>query len=462
MPTLFKQSMLVALVLVAAMISPLLFNIVLVSLTLYAMLGPAQIVKAVALSIVIKYLNPVLGSYNSISGLLFWLLLILIGCRALPLVRSHHLKIVITIWSFAAVAALLSYISSPAVTVSMLKITTFAWVVPAVVIAFLALSVPELARVQQWFKAFALAAVGLSALTLLRPGIAFALVPGSLQGIFNHPQSLGIFMAPIAAWMIAGFIVMRGKATPKEIAIGLLVTLVMLLSLARTAAVAAVIGILIACVIPLVTTFRSNDRAGIGRIAGAVLIGVLGIALVSVLTDQVGVAVNEFVLKRGNADVATSFYESRGWGILSQWRNFLERPLLGNGFGVYADGKFPTGIVEVFGIPISAPVEKGFAPTAVLEETGILGGCLFVLVIFHLAKEAHKNTDLRWVAAFWAAVMVNIGEAVILSPGGIGLYVWLVIGLCAASGRCNAILTTEEPAANEQEYELARYPNLMR
>jgi hypothetical protein len=236
----------------------------------------------------------------------------------------------------------------------------------------------------------------------------------------------------------------------------------MLLSLARTAAVAAAIGILIACLIPLLTNTRASDQAGIGRIAGAVLVGVLGIALVSVFTGQVGEAVNEFVLKRGNADVATSFYESRGWGILSQWRNFLERPLLGNGFGVYADGKFPTGVVEVFGIPISAPVEKGFAPTALLEETGVLGASLFALMMFYLAKEVHKNTDLRWIAAFWAAVMVNIGEAVILSPGGIGLYVWLVIGLCASSGRLNKTFAAIELPSSASEYEVARYPNLMR
>jgi hypothetical protein len=208
----------------------------------------------------------------------------------------------------------------------------------------------------------------------------------------------------------------------------------MLLTLARTAAVACLLGVLIAFAARTFKGRHQANQASGARILVVLVAGVFAIGAFGLATGKVGEAVNGFVLKRQNADVSKSFYDSRGWGIVSQWHNFLNRPFAGNGFGVYANGKFPAGVVEVYGIPLSAPVEKGFAPTAVLEETGVLGTLAFIWMFWVLAREAHRNIDLRLIATFWAALLVNLGEAVILSPGGIGLYVWLLISMSAASG----------------------------
>lgn len=461
MPSFTKQLVTIVLVIAAAMTSSVAFNFMLVALTVYALLGPPQIVRAAALSITLRSLNPGLASYDSTAALLFWVLLIAVSFRSLPLVREKQLKLLAPIWAFSFVAALLSYTSSPAVSISMMKITTFAVVVPAILAAFLVMSEQELQHTKQWFAAFALAVGGLSALTLLSPGIAHARVPGSLQGIFSHPQTLGVFMAPMAAWALAGLIAMRGNARRGQIATVVLMWMTMLLTLSRTAAIAAVSSVLLACLVPVLARARKHEQASTGRIAGIILVGALALAMIGVMTGKLGEAVQGFVLKRNATDAASSLYESRGAGILSQWRNFLARPLLGNGFGVFADGEFPAGIVEVHGIPISAPVEKGFTPTAVLEETGVMGGCLFMLMLGYLAREAHKNFDLRWVAAFWAAIIINIGEAVILSPGGVGLYVWIVLGLCVASGRSGeSVEPAAYPAAHPGRV-AGRFSNLM-
>jgi hypothetical protein len=131
---------------------------------------------------------------------------------------------------------------------------------------------------------------------------------------------------------------------------------------------------------------------------------------------------------------------------LAQWHNFLNQPLLGNGFGVYPDGKFPSGVVEFAGIPISAPIEKGFLPTAILEEGGILGGGALTMLILLLSRRAWRNTDLRWRAMFVACLGMNIGECVFLSPGGIGLFDWLLLGLALNGFRTAGAAATIRPA----------------
>ena len=138
-------------------------------------------------------------------------------------------------------------------------------------------------------------------------------------------------------------------------------------------------------------------------------------------------------------DLDQAFYESRGGGALLQWDDFLDKPLTGNGFGVYPDGHFPAGVTLFDGIPISAPVEKGFLPTAILEEGGALGGALLALLIACLCRRAWRNTDLRWRAMFIACLGINIGECVFMSPGGIGIFDWVLLSLAMFSYRTGPV-----------------------
>ena len=170
--------------------------------------------------------------------------------------------------------------------------------------------------------------------------------------------------------------------------------------------------------------------------------------------------VAKFAFKRAEArDVSGAFLESRGGGALSQWQNFVDQPWLGHGFGVYAHGSPSSSVIEAFGIPISAPIEKGFVFTAVLEETGVLGGLLFFTMLFMLARAVWKNEDLRWVALFASCIAVNIGECILLAPGGIGLLDWLLIGMAISSSRTVGP-TTE--AVIPVEPQAIRFPNLLR
>jgi hypothetical protein len=116
---------------------------------------------------------------------------------------------------------------------------------------------------------------------------------------------------------------------------------------------------------------------------------------------------------------------------------------------VYPNGEFGSGVTYFYGIPISAPVEKGFLPTAILQEGGVLGGGLLTLIIALLSRRAWRNTDLRWRAMFVACLAINAGECVFMSPGGIGMFDWLLLGLAMFSYRTNAAPVTLAPALPE-------------
>jgi O-antigen ligase len=135
-------------------------------------------------------------------------------------------------------------------------------------------------------------------------------------------------------------------------------------------------------------------------------------------------------MKGQNEKIEDAFYHSRGANIKTQWENFLASPLLGHGFGVYPGGIPEKKIVYFMGIPISASTEKGFLPTAALEETGIVGALLLMALLISLGRQVYRQYDPRWLAMYFACLFVNFGESVFLSSGGLGLFFWILIGLC--------------------------------
>ena len=116
--------------------------------------------------------------------------------------------------------------------------------------------------------------------------------------------------------------------------------------------------------------------------------------------------------------------------------NFRKYPFTGVGFGMSSD----TGVKNVVkdpysGLPISAPVELGFFPTATLSQIGLIGSLLLLVFLVILFGPILKNTSIPVIALFWCAFLVNIGEMIFYSTGGIGLQMWLIFGFCYAESQ---------------------------
>ena len=426
--------------------SPVAGSIVLGGCIGAALIGPVQAVQALTVATLVAYGNPAIIKPAPLEGVLLRLVLIAAILRLLPTIRGSDLRLVWPVWVFSLAEALASIHESPAQLISLMKVAEFLCGVTTVLVAYNHVRPSQLAGLHRWLITLGLTVIGLSGLTLLRPGIALG-GDGGLQGLLNQPQALGIFMAPFAAWAITGVLLMRRRATRLELWIALFLGALIVLSKARTAGFGAGMGVLVV-MLGRIAGRRRQGQASLGR---PVLISVLAcgvLAVLAVTTGQVSKIVTDYAYK-GSIGRAQSldqaFYESRGGGAIGEWNDFLRKPLLGNGFGVYPDGEFPAGVTYFDGIPISAPVEKGFLPTAILQEGGALGAGLLSLIVALLCRRAWRNTDLRWRAMFVACLAINAGECVFLSPGGIGMFDWLLLGLAMFSYRTNPAAVTLQP-----------------
>jgi hypothetical protein len=126
-----------------------------------------------------------------------------------------------------------------------------------------------------------------------------------------------------------------------------------------------------------------------------------------------------------------------------QIQNIQDNPVTGIGFQLASIPKRLQVVTDPYlGLPIQAPVEKGNIFTAIVEENGILGAIGFIIFLFILAKRAKRNKPIEILALFTAALATNIGEATFFSFGGMGLFIWLIIGLSV----CSKPNTTHKPA----------------
>jgi hypothetical protein len=185
-------------------------------------------------------------------------------------------------------------------------------------------------------------------------------------------------------------------------------------------------------------TDKRPAGADVRRVLGLVVLLSFGLLIIELATGGVLSGVSHFALKGGHSSVGEAFEASRGGLVSSELHNFTTSPWIGHGFGVFAEGVATPDVKMFLGIPVSAPVEKGVLPTAVLEETGLLGFVCFAYLIYTLVRGVWRRASHAVVAMLIACLFVNLGEAILLSPGGMGLHIWLLMGWCLRTGQLEA------------------------
>lgn len=432
-----------------------------VGLLVWALLRPLAAMQSLSLFVVVRSLNPQLAAHGALSGVLGWALPLLVSVRLLPLITGQSLRLLGPLWLFCAVAALCSVLMSPAVAVSIMKAATLALIASGVLIGCQRLTPAETRALGTWLRTLAAVVAGLSLLLVVRPGIAHLPGSGLLNGILNQSQALGAFLAPFAAASLTQWMLARRSATLIKMITWAAILGCTLLTLSRTAAIATILGLAFA-VIGGTTRDKRTSGADMRRALGLVVLLAFGLLILELATGSVLRGVSQFALKGGQTSVGEAFEASRGGLVSTQLRNFMASPWIGNGFGVYADGVFPSGVRTFLGIPVSAPVEKGVLPTAVLEETGVIGFLCFAYLIYALVSGVWRRASHPIVAMLIACLFVNLGEAILLSPGGFGLHIWLLIAWCirAAEVESSPALAENRPAPAARPRS-SPYPNLL-
>jgi hypothetical protein len=140
--------------------------------------------------------------------------------------------------------------------------------------------------------------------------------------------------------------------------------------------------------------------------------------------------INNFLFEKNISNINNlfeSYKESRGILFQPIIENINKNFITGIGFGIASDPLSMNIQLDPFlNLPISAAVEKGTVYIAILEELGIFGFILFVMWVFILFYKAAIHS-LGSMIILITILLINIGEAVLFSIGGIGLPILILL-----------------------------------
>jgi len=423
------------------------FTIVFSLLCLFSLTGKEQAIKALSLVAISKFLNPGIYAFSPESGVLTWLV-IFTASSVLIFSSISKFTTVMPLLIFSFVVGVLSVFFSVQPDISLMKVIVFTVVVMAIILGYSSLNEDQFNRLHIWFFSLFAVVIILSLPTFLFPNIAYNRNAAGFQGILNHPQIFGITLAIITTWFLAALLFeKKTKKITLNIIISISLLILMMLSQSRTSILAVFLSLF---TVFILVFLKKNyfSKAFSGR---ALVMGVffaIAVVITAFSSSVVQDNLTDFVFKRDSANLDDALF-SRSSGIASQWRYFTESPIVGHGFGVYPWGVSPMGITYFKGIPISAPVEKGFLPTSVLEEVGVLGATLFFIFIYYLYKQVVMNKDVKLLALFFVCLFINVGEMVIFSVSGSGLFYWLLIGLTIFHKKSRNTTDASKPKLND-------------
>lgn len=408
-----------------------------------ALTGRQGIILAFAVSWFVSFVNPSLvpeTSFTSIGRyvvLASALLSIMLRQRFALRLRMLTFSVVVLGCVFIAHSILIS----PLVDVSVLK--AISWVVTMCVLlaAWAGMDEAERKRLSDWLFA-GLVILLLISIPFLATGAGFLVNGTGFQGVMNHPQAFGPTMALLASWASAKLL---GEKRPRWSMVGLVgISMAMVvLSEARTAGLAVVIALVVTIIsIPVVSGRRVREvlpgvhSPRLWFIAALVVLGLL--LMGTTLSGHLAT----FLTKRGDSgsNLVEIYDQSRGEKIEEMWINIQREPWLGIGFGIASDHtKMVVDRDPILGLPTGAVIEKGVMPLAVMEELGV-PIFLFVMAWFAWIIRRAARSGVVQLSVLLTAIMINFGENVFFSPGGLGLLLLILITWTVASnpvGRAN-------------------------
>lgn len=336
---------------------------------------------------------------------------------------------------FSFIILITTLLSSYFLTISLFKLFSFTITTLAVFLCF-HFSKHRLREFEQWALTVFSAVLIISIITIPVNPFAFKVNwnetgNGYFLGIFNHSQSFAVYLFFHLNWLLV-LLIRKNLTVFCKIILGIAVAATIATS-ARTALAATVLTGLSCSFLAL---FKFNWIIALRKTFINIYLLFFIILISGVVVSQreaITKSVIKYVFKRGdlnNQSLSESFQRSRGFLIEKQMKNIEKNPMMGFGFGLASDpNDLEVKVIPGTSIPIQASVEKGFIFTAVLEEVGYIGLVSFLSVMLFLIGFCFINDSLVGTWLIFAAFWINIGEMIIFSPGGLGLYGWMMIGM---------------------------------
>jgi O-Antigen ligase len=416
-----------------------------VYLTLKSLKSSDNAIIALLYSIFISFLNPTIFSYVSEQATIKLLFLFVAAGKILFahfLVNSFKISkqhiFVLPYYFFAALSIVFSS-ETTNLDVSTFKFLNFVLYSSAIIVGFSNSKV----SVKAWFSkvnTLVLSVVVLSAPLIILPQFSFARNGSGFQGLLNHPNAFGVIVAPLIS-LLTLKIFEKSDFTSKKLYSYLLFFLCCTLSIfsaARSSLIAAFLGVFSTFSIYLLANwnFKKFDFK-------IFLVAILIIFPIYILNlSSFSSNFSSFILKNTDQDSSISdvYLNSRGFLIDLSLKNFSENPILGIGFAKPSDpSRFFVERDSIFGLPLSAPTEKGMIISASLEETGILGTFALLFGIFWILKSGFKILSPNQFVQILTALLLNFSEMMFFSFSGLGLFIWIYLGIACCKGDESAI-----------------------
>lgn len=345
--------------------------------------------------------------------------------------------------------ALLAYICAMAVCsimsgwythIALLKLFNF-WI--SMTAIWLGMTVLRARRIDlsEWFVALITAACAFGVLAIIT-GAANNFQRGDLHvdsafvGAFSHPNCHALYASLFITFLSSVGLYSHYRYRWLVVPLIGLWLLFMAWSASRTSFVAVIPALLVLAAYASPVRSRSGRRLrstlSRGVLLGGVVMGVLGLVVVDLTSGgMISQRVIAFVNKSEKLDTleAAAILRSRQGLIDHGWTNFLENPVFGIGFQVATTEAF-VRTATLF----TAPAEKGFLPTAVLEEGGVFGASFFVIFLGTLVTSLIRERNVPGLAVFAAMLAANLTEVSLFAPGGMGLFGWTMVGAAIMLG----------------------------
>ena len=298
----------------------------------------------------------------------------------------------------------------------------------------------------QWFVAliYVIVVIGIAAIALgqgrnylVYRGVRGSEMASSLfNGAFLHPNTHSSIAAPAVTFLLAATIYGRYRNRWLTGFAAAVLAYFVVTSRSRSALVSVIIGLMILVLYARpVRQFghrllRPNIRRGTLMAAAAVLFVLIG-TYDQIRGGRIAADIIAFVNKSGNTESVDSadIIKSREGKIRESWEMFLTSPIYGIGFQVQKSLYF-----EQNATLFTAPAEKGFLPTAVLEEGGIVGATTFVIFLFTFARSLIRSKNIPGMAVAASVFFSTIPEVAIFAMGGAATYMWSIMGAAMIMG----------------------------
>ncbi len=319
--------------------------------------------------------------------------------------------------------------------ISILKLISFYSTTSLIVLAFSMIN--DTKKITSWMMSMGLVGIFHSVIILIffkNYGTMYTHQGQELfSGAFLHPNTTGTVLVPFLILYFYESIMSKIKGYQKYYYPSIVAVIIVLIYLSKARGTLA--GFFIAILITIIVAFFSKSMK---REMKFILKSNFYVILFLLLTSLVFFStfqglISELILKGtdyDSSDLSSIFLYSRGGFIFASIQNFLSNPYFGIGFGVPSIIEYSNIVYDpIFNLPISAPVEKAFFFSAILEEMGIIGTLVFLIFYLKMTKIFYRKINLFFLLLLYFSILtLSTFEFYFFSMGTLGSFNWLWIG----------------------------------